>query len=189
MISVPEQFSAATKAYLDSQLALFTTLNGRLIENVEKIIQLNVDIVKTSSQESEAATKQLFSAKDANELLHLNTAQTRPMAEKVLAYTRDLAAIATDSQAEFTRVMETQVAASNRKVQTLLEEVSKNAPAGSEQLTSFFKTAMDNANVGYEHLTKSTKQVVDALETSMNESVSKFSQANGRTTPRASAKK
>ncbi|MBI1772554.1 MAG: phasin family protein [Burkholderiales bacterium] len=182
MFTAPEQISAATKANFDAQLALFTTLTGKAFEGVEKFIELNLNAVKSSLEESSAATKQLLAAKDPQEFFNLSAAQAQPTAEKVLAYSRHLANITSSTQAEFTHAAEVQIAETNRKVLSLIDEVSKNAPAGSEQFVSFFKTSIDNANAGYDHISKTTKQAVEALEANLNNVVSTATKA---ATPKA----
>jgi len=177
MFTAPEQLSAATKANFDAQLALFTSLTGKAFEGVEKFIELNLNAAKSSLEESSAATKQLLAAKDPQEFFNLSAAQAQPTAEKVLAYSRHLANIATSTQAEFTHAAEAQIAETNRKVLSLIDEVSKNAPAGSEQFVSFFKTSIDNANASYDHISKSTKQAVEALEANLNNAVSTAAKA------------
>ncbi|MBI3283952.1 MAG: phasin family protein [Burkholderiales bacterium] len=189
MFSVPEQFSAATKANFDAQLALMTALTGKAFEGVEKFVELNMTVAKTSFEESTATAKQLLAAKDPQEFFSLTAAQAQPVAEKVLAYSRHLANITSSTQAEFTHAAETQIAETNRKVMALIEEVSKNAPAGSEQVVELFKTAVDNANASYDHLSKTTKQAVEALEANLNSTVSHISQATNKAAPRASARK
>ncbi|MBC3869226.1 phasin family protein [Undibacterium oligocarboniphilum] len=189
MFSVPEQFSAATKANFDAQLALFSSLSGKAFEGVEKLIELNLNAVKSSLEESAAHTKQLLAAKDPQEFFTLSSAQTQPNAEKFLAYSRHLGAIASEAQAEITHAAEAQILENNRKIQSLFDEVSKNAPAGTEQIVSFFKTAMNNANSGYEQLSKTTKQAVEAIEANMNNTVNQLTQATAKATPRAAAKK
>ena len=177
MFTAPEQISAATKANFDAQLALFTTLTGKAFEGVEKFIELNLNAVKSSLEESSAATKQLLAAKDPQEFFNLSAAQAQPTAEKVLAYSRHLANITSSTQAEFTHAAEVQIAETNRKVLSLIDEVSKNAPAGSEQFVSFFKTSIDNANASYDHISKTTKQAVEALEANLNNAVSTATKA------------
>ncbi|MFZ6754702.1 phasin family protein [Undibacterium sp. Dicai25W] len=192
MFSVPEQFSAATKANIDAQLALFSTLSGKAFESVEKLVVLNLNAVKSTLEESAETTKQLLAAKDPQEFFTLTSSHTQPTAEKLLAYSRHLASIASNAQSEFTNAAETQIAENNRKVQALFEEVSKNAPAGSEQLVSFFKTAMNNASAGYEQLSQTTKQAVETLEANLNSTVTQISQATqqaSKAAPRTSAKK
>ena len=188
MFSVPEQFSAATKANFEAQLAMLTALSSKAFEGVEKFVDLNMTAVKASLEESSNASKQLLSAKDPQEFFSMTAAQAQPSAEKAIAYGRQLAAIAAGTQAEFSKAAEAQIAETNRKVISLVDEVSKNAPAGSENVVSFVKSAIGNANAGYEQLTKSTKQAVEAIETNLNSAVSQFTQAAEKAVPRTGKK-
>jgi phasin family protein len=176
MFAIPEQFSAASKANFEAQLSLITALTNKAFEGVEKVVDLNLNVAKASLEESNSAAKQFLAAKDAQEWLSLAAAQAQPNAEKALAYGRHLASIASGVQAEFTKAAEAQIAETSRKVLELVEEVSKNAPAGSENAVAIFKTAIGNANAGYEQLTKTTKQAVETLEANLNNAVSQFTQ-------------
>lgn len=189
MYSFQEQFSAATKSNLEAQIALMTAFTSKAFESVEKIIDLNMNVAKASLEESAANVQQLLSAKDPQEFLSLSAAQAQPNTEKALSYGRHLSAIVSGTQAELTKAAEAQIAENNRKVVSLVEEVSKNAPAGSENAVAFFKSALGNANAGYEQLTKTTKQAVEAFENNINSATSQFAQAASKNTGRASAKK
>lgn len=177
MFAVPEQFSAASKANLEAQLSMFSALTNKAFEGVEKMIDLNLNVAKASLEESNAAAKQFLAVKDPQEWLSLAASQAQPNAEKALAYGRHLATIASTVQAEFNKAAEAQIAETSRKVLELVEEVSKNAPAGSENAVALLKSAIGNANAGYEQLTKTTKQAVEAIETNLNNAVSQFGQA------------
>lgn len=180
MFTIPEQFSSATKANFEAQIAMITALTNKAFESVERVVELNMTAAKASLEESTVAAKQLLSAKDPQEFFSLTTAQTKPTAEKALAYGRHLANIASTAQAEFTQVAETQIAETNRKVLSLIEEVTKNAPAGSENVVAMIKTAMGNANAGYEQLTKTTKQAVETMESNINTAANKFSEVSNK---------
>lgn len=177
MFSVPEQFSNATKANFDAQLAMMTTLTGKTFEFVEKFVELNMSAAKSSLEDSATTVKQLFEAKGPQEFFSLTSSHAQPAAEKALAYGRHLATITSSTQAEFSHAAETQIAETNRKVLQLIEEVSKNAPAGSEDIVEFVKTVIGNANTSYRHLTSTTKQAVDAMETNLNSAVSQITQS------------
>ncbi|MBC7454403.1 MAG: TIGR01841 family phasin [Massilia sp.] len=177
MFAIPEQFSNATKASFESQFATFSSLTAKAFEGVEKLVELNITAAKASLEESSAAARQLLSAKDPQEFFSLTAAQMQPSAEKAMAYSRQVAAITAGTQAEFTKAAETQIAETNRKVISLVDEVSKNAPAGSENVVAAFKTSLGNANAGYEQITKTTKQAVQAIETNVNAAVTQFTQA------------
>jgi phasin family protein len=177
MFAIPEQFSNATKANFESQFAIFSSLTSKAIEGMEKLVNLNITAAKASLDETSATTRQLLSAKDPQEFFSLTAAQAQPTAEKAISYSRQLASIAAGTQAEFTKAAEQQIAETNRKVISLVDEVSKNAPAGSENVVAAIKAGIGNANAGYEQLTKTTKQAVEAIETNVNAAVSQFTQA------------
>lgn len=189
MFSVPEQFSAATKANFYTQLSLMTSLTDKTFESVEKFIELNMNAAKSSLEESTATAKELLGAKDPQDFFNLTSSHAQPVAEKALAYGRHLAKIASSTQADFTRAAETQITETNRKVLALIEEVSKNAPAGSENMVELVKTAIGNANSSYNHLTKTTRQAVDALEANLNTAVNQIAQATTKATPKTTSKK
>jgi phasin family protein len=182
MYSIQDQFSAATKANFEAQLALITSLTNKAFESVEKIVDLNLNVAKTSLEESSATTKQLLAAKDPQEFLSLASAQAQPNAEKAVAYARHIASIASSTQAEFTKAAEEQIAETTRKVTALVDDVSKNAPAGSESVIAMMKSLIGNANAGYEQLTKTTKQAVETLENNLATATAQFTQAAEKAT-------
>ena len=185
MFSLQDQFSAATKANFESQLALITMLTGKAFESVEKLVELNLTAVKSSMEESTANAKQLLTAKDPQEFIALTSAQAKPSAEKAIAYSRHVASIASTAQAEFTRAAEAQIAETSRKVTALVDDVSKNAPAGSENVVSMMKSVISNANAGFEQLSKTTKQAVQTMEANVTSATAQFAQAAEKATTRA----
>ena len=58
----------------------------------------------------------------------------------------------------------------------LVDTVSKNAPAGSEQAIALVKSAIGNATAGYEQLSKTAKQAAETLQSNVSNSVEQFSQ-------------
>ncbi len=184
MFAIPEQFSAATKNQFETQLAILNSFTSTAFDSMQKIVDLNLNVVKSSLQEAGATTQQLISAKDPQEFFSLSTAQAQPTAEKALAYSRHLAGIASSTQAEFSKAAETQITETNRKVLSLVEELSKNAPAGSENAIAIIKSAIGNANAGYEQLSKTTRHAIETLEGNLNAATSQFVGATEKTTTR-----
>jgi phasin family protein len=187
MFAIPEQFSNATKTNLESHFALLSSLASKTFEGMEKLVDLNINAAKATLEESSATARQLLTAKDPQEFFALAGAQVQPNAEKALSYGRQLASIAAGTGAEFSKAAESQIVEANRKVISLVDEVSKNAPAGSESFVAALKTAISNANAGYEQVTKTTKQAVEAMESNLNSAVSQFAQAARKVTPAAAA--
>ncbi|QBE61849.1 phasin family protein [Pseudoduganella lutea] len=177
MFSIPEQFSNATKTTFQSQLAIFSTLTGKAFEGIEKLVDLNLTTAKASLDNSSSTAKQLLSAKNPQEFFALGTAQAQPAAEKAVAYGRQASSIVAATAAEFTKVAKEQALETNNKVISLVNQVSRNAPAGSEKAVAFFKSAMGGADAGYRQLTKATKQASDVIEGNVNAAVEQFTSA------------
>jgi phasin family protein len=185
MFPVPEQFSTVAKTNMETQLAVFTALSTKIYESLEQVVDLNINAGKALLEDQAVTTRQLLAAKDPQELLSLTAAQAQPAAAKAIAYGRHLADIATSAQAEFTRAAEEQIAETGRKVTAMVEDVSKNAPAGSENVIAIFKSALGNANAGYEQFNRATKQAVEVMEANVNTAVNQFSQTTEKATGRA----
>jgi len=155
-----EQVIAAHKANVETLFGL----TGKAFEGIEKLVELNLQVVKSTLAESQENAQRALSVKDAQEFLALQASLTQPVAEKVLSYGRHLYEIASSTQAEFARVAEAQYEEQNRKVQALVENVAKNAPAGSETAVAVMKSAITAANTTYETVHKATKQAVEIAE-------------------------
>ena len=187
MFAFPEQFSNATKTNLEAQFAMFSSLTAKAFEGMEKLVELNITAAKATLEESTVTAKQLMSAKNPQEFFTLTAANAQPTAEKALSYGRQVAAITAGTQQEFTRAAEEQIAESSRKVLSLVDEVSRNAPAGTENAVAAFKAGITNASAGYEQFTKTAKQAAQVMETNVNAAVSQFSQVAEKATQRATA--
>lgn len=173
MILTPEQVAAAQKANLETLFGLTT----KAFEGVEKLVELNLQVVKTTFAENVENAKKALSAKDAQELLALQAAAVQPVAEKTLAYTRHLYEIASETQSEFAKVAEAQLAEGSKNVQALVENFAKNAPAGSESTVAIVKSAISAANNAYESVQKATKQAVEMAETNFQAAASAATKA------------
>lgn len=189
MFPINDQFSAIAKTNFESQMSTFATLAAKAFESVEKVVDLNLNAAKASLEDSAVTAKQLLAAKDPQEFFSLTAAQAQPAAAKAIAYGRHLANIASSTQAEFARAAEEQIAETGRKMSALVEDVSKNAPAGSENVIAIVKNAIGNANAGYEQFTKTTKQAVEVMEANLNSAVSQFAQTAEKTAANGRARK
>jgi phasin family protein len=178
----PEQIAAANKAQFDTLFGL----TNKAFQGMEKLLELNLQVVKSTLAESQENAQRVLSVKDAQELLALQANLAQPVAEKALSYGRHLYEIASSTQAEFARVAEAQFEDQNRKVQTLVENVAKNAPAGSETAVAVMKSAITAANTTYETIHKASKQAVEIAESNFNAAATAATKAASQATAQAS---
>jgi phasin family protein len=184
MFNNNDQFANAAKASMESQLAAATDLTNKALASVAQLVELNVSAAKASFEQSSATAQQLMAAKDPQQFFALAT-QNNNGSEFMMAYARNLSSIAAAAQAEFTRATEAQLAETSRKVAALVDEVAKNAPAGSENAIAMLKSAMNNANAGYEQFSKTAKQAGQTMEDNMGNAARQFTQAAEKVTGRA----
>lgn len=174
MFSTADQLSNATKASIDAQLAAMNEIANKALHSVAELVELNLSTAKESLAHTAAAAQQMLSAKDAQDLLNLTSAQAQPGAEKALAYGRHLTSIATKAQAEFTKATEARIADTTKQVSKLIDDLSKAAPAGSENAIAMLKASVANANASYEQMVKASKQAIETMEDSFNEAAKHF---------------
>src|ERR1700732_2294263 len=178
----PEQFAAANKAQFDTLFGL----TNKAFEGLEKLLELNLQVVKSTLAESQENAQRVLSVKDAQELLALQASLAQPVAERALSYGRHLYEIASSTQAEFARVAEAQYEEQNRKVQSLVENVAKNAPAGSETAVAVIKSAITAANTAYETGQKAKKQGFKTPKSNFNAAATAASKAASQAAAQAS---
>jgi len=159
MTLTPEQIAAANKANLETLL----NLTNKAFEGVEKLVELNMAVAKTAMTENVQNAK-----RDAQQLMAMQAGMVQPLAEKIMSYSRHLYNIANETQTTFTSVAESQLKKSTGNVNGMVEELSKNAPAGSEATIQAIKQAMAAANNAYETTQKSIKQAVDLAQNNFN---------------------
>jgi phasin family protein len=164
MTLTPEQIAAANKANLETLL----NLTNKAFEGVEKLVELNMAVAKTALNENVQSAKQALTVRDAQQLMAMQAGMVQPLAEKIMSYSRHLYDIANETQSTFTTVAESQMKKSGGNLNGLVEELSKNAPAGSEAAVQAIKQAMTAANNAYETTQKSIKQAIDLAQNNFN---------------------
>jgi phasin family protein len=159
-----EQMIAAQKANIETIFGL----TQKAFEGVEKLVELNVQATKAALSESANNTQALLSVKDAQELLALQANLFQPLAEKTVAYSRHLYDIASGTTAEFGKAAEAQASDTQKKFLAVVDNASKNAPAGSETAVAVMKSAVSAANNAMESVQKAVKQATEMAEANFN---------------------
>ena len=178
-----EQIVAAQKANLETLFGL----TQKAFEGVEKLVELNIQASKAALAESASHTQAVLSVKDAQELLALQAGLMQPLAEKTAAYSRHLYDIASSTGADFTKAAEAQATDAQAKLMAVIDNATKNAPAGSETAVAVVKSAGSAANNAMESVQKAVKQATEMAEANFNTVAS--TAVNAAKTTTAGAKK
>ncbi|MDH4114318.1 MAG: phasin family protein [Burkholderiaceae bacterium] len=163
MFTTPAQFAELQKGQMDAAVALSQTF----FDAAERLMELNLAAAKATLEESVEKTQALLSAKDVQEFFALTSGNAQPTLEKAVSYSRTVYGITNGANAEVSRIIEAQIAESNKKVAQLIDFAAKNAPAGSEPAVTAFKSAVAAANTAYDTFAKATKQAVEMAESNV----------------------
>ncbi len=159
-----EQIVAANKANLETLFGL----TNKAFEGVEKLVELNMQVARTTLGEAVDHARATFAVKDAQELLALQAGMLQPSAEKAAAYSRHLYDIVAATNAELSKTAETQFAELQKSVMTVVDSAVKNAPAGSENAVTLVRSAISAANNAYESVHKAARQAAEIAEANFN---------------------
>jgi len=157
MITTPSQFLELQRV----QVNALNTVGHALITAAEKVSSLNLTAGRSAMDSATEAVQSLTDVKEPNDLIALSGAAAKPSVEKFVGYTRELIGIANGVSAEIGKVVEQQIADSNRRVAELLEFASKNAPAGSEQAVALLRSAVAAGNAAFDTTSKVSRQASD----------------------------
>lgn len=179
--SIPEQISTVNKAGMEALLTLANTA----FASTERLAALNLNVARSFIEDSVTNTKGLFNLKDPQELAGYQASLAQPAVEKVVAYSRNLYEIASQTQGEIGKLFEAQFAELNKSVNSALEQAAKNAPAGSDVAVAAVKSAIAAANSAYDSVSKAVKQVTEITEANVAAAANATVKAAGSSTAKA----
>ena len=178
MVSIIEQFSTLQLQSLKAMQAFaLASLNG-----VEKLTELNLQAAKKSVEEGVSNSVALFRSRDPKALAETVSVQAKPATDKFGAYARHVYQIANETTAELSRIAEKQMSEASRQMFATIDEISKNAPAGTEGVAAFYKSAVSATNSAWDQVSKANKQVLDLTEANVDRATGAAQQAAKRRT-------
>ncbi len=141
-----EQIIAASKANLEA----LESAAQKAFAGAEKLVDLNMTASKAALGETLSHAKAVMSVKTPQEFISLQTAFFQPLAEKSVAYFQHVQAIATEGSADFTKQVEANMAEAQKAFSASVDQLVKNAPAGSEAAVAAFQSALSQGQKAVE---------------------------------------
>lgn len=151
MSTISPDLNTVVKAQVEAAIHAATVA----AEGAERFADLQLRTVKETFEDGVKSVKALAAVKEPSELQALSTKLWQPSVDKATTYARELYENLSATQAEITKLIETQVAELNKQAVVALDTVVKSAPAGSEVAVAAFKQAFGTANQAYESFVKS----------------------------------
>jgi phasin family protein len=163
MSAIPERAIASHKSNMEAILAFQSTAFSAF----EKLIDLNVKVARATLDEATSRTQEVMSLKDPQQALAYTASIAQPSADKIVAYGKHVYDIIAGVQAEIARLSEAQIADQQQQIADALEQLAKNAPAGSESAVALLRSTLANASTAYDTLNKAARQAAEVAESNM----------------------
>ncbi len=139
---------------------------------MENLGELNMAATTAAMGESFSHLKSVLSAKKPQEMMALQTSYVQPLSAKSMAYFQHVQTITTEGQSEFTAQLESKMAEAQKAFDDSIEQMTKNAPAGSEAAVAAFQSAMSNGQKAVESAQAAIKKATATAQANF-ETVSK----------------
>ena len=164
MTAIPQQVLDAQKAALEKIVAV----QGSMFNGFEKLVDLNLKVMKATMDEATHVSQKAIGVKDAQDALSLSSSVVQPSAEKAMAYGKHVYDIVAQVQSEIAKLTEGQLAEAQKRVAEAVEQFSRNAPVGSESAVAMLKSSLAQVNQAYDSMTKAAKQAADVAEKNLS---------------------
>lgn len=161
LLPTQDQISAATRAQLQAQLDLWTSLNNKAIEGLMQLADLNMAAVRKSLESSSQATHRLLSTEKPTAPFWMESSRSQQDIGDVLSYSRAAAHIALGIGAEMAKLMEKQIDTGRQEAVKLFGDVANTIPNGSAM--EFMKSALGNAASSYQQWVKTTEEAAETM--------------------------
>lgn len=155
-----EQITAVQQA----NLAIMFGLTNKALEGFERLVQLNLQAMKSTLAETRETAQKALGAENQQEFQALQASMLPQIGEKALSYQRQLVEIGTATQTEFAKVAEAQYEAHNRRMQELIDNLANSTSADSETALGALTSVMTATNKFCEAMFQTTKQAVEVAE-------------------------
>ncbi|APR03316.1 phasin family protein [Thauera chlorobenzoica] len=170
MNTSPEKLLAATRSAAEAQVVALSSASDSLLSAVEHLAALNLNTTRAVLDDAIVLGRAAAAVREPKAWFELQLGMIVPALQKSFAYARAVGGIATQARSELLGLAESGVSQSLQGVIATLENLDRNAPAGSATGSRFaaeaLKSAVANASSAYDGASQAVKQVSAAAEAS-----------------------
>lgn len=158
-LNVENLTSAHKNAFALAQNVATVVLSG-----VEKYAELNLGATKAALLETGDDFLSALGASSATDALAAQASLVKPLIEKTISYNRSVYGIAAETNSALLELVEAQFAEVQKTMLASMDELVKNAPAGSESLVAIFKSSVTAGQNAIDTAKQSAKKAVEQAE-------------------------
>jgi phasin family protein len=133
----------------------------------ERLMKLQLEAVRSMIDEGMKSAKLLMEARDPQQWGALQQKNMQDMLARMTEYSRSVQDIAGKTQKEISELVESRASAMNAQFQSMVDEMAKTAPAGSEPAVAAMKQTLAAANALADTMTRTAQQFAKSAESAI----------------------
>jgi phasin family protein len=137
------------------------------LDSAERTIGVNLEYAKGALAQASLNAHAVSQAKDVNELLALRTRIAENAMENMLGYSRSLYEVASEAQAEFSRLAEERMSSFQQVVTAGVDQAARAAPGGSDVAVAAIKSQLAATTAAFDTFTKAAKNLTSFADVSV----------------------
>ena len=153
--------------FLKKSSGSWAVFSDMAFDKYEKLNDLNIKHTKSSMVDASKAISSLLEVKDVKELVEFAQISAAPFPGKVSGYLKEIYKINSDFLKSGSHYLEAESGEINKVINDQVEEMSKNAPAGTEGVVAMTKSSLAASSSTYESMTKAAKQVFEIVDSNI----------------------
>jgi phasin family protein len=137
------------------------------MDSAERVVAIQLAFVKGSMDLATRNAKAAAGAKDVQEYLATRTRNAESALERFAGYSRELYEVASDAQAELSKLTEQRIAEFQKLVAQGVDQAVASAPAGSGAAATAIKSGLAAATAAYDTLSKAARHATSFTDASV----------------------
>jgi phasin family protein len=127
------------------------------LDSAERLLALQLSFAKSALGDATRSARAAAGTQDVQQLLALRTKAAETAMSQWLEYSRSLYEVASDAQAELSKLAEERLAELQRTITESVEQAAKSAPAGSDVAVAAMKSSLAAATTAFDTFTKAAR--------------------------------
>ena len=153
MINIAEQVNDLN----NTTLLTATRLSKLSLDSAERMLALQIGFAKSAIGDATRTARASTGTQDVQQLLALRTKAAEAAMGQWMEYSRGLYEIASDAQAELSRLAEERLATVQRTITETVDQAAKSAPAGSDIAVAAMKSSLAAATAAFDSFAKASR--------------------------------
>jgi phasin family protein len=143
------------------------------LDSVERALNVQLEYAKGSFAQATLTARAVSQARDVNELAALRSRIAENALENMLGYSRSLYGVASEAQAEYSKLAEERMSSFQQAVTATVDQAAKSAPGGNDVAVAAIKSQLAATTAAFDTFTKAARNMASFADAGVKSATAK----------------